>query len=89
MPRIWSAGYNAAGYLPEMEPAEFSNFGEAAAFLIEELQLDAERMADEERDAEAEQCEALWKELQDSAPHGRDWSGSARGFEYWIKGVES
>jgi hypothetical protein len=85
MPRLWIAGYNAAGYLPVMEPAEFDNFGEAAAFIIEELQLDAERMADEGRDSAAEQCEELWKELQDSAPHNRDWSGTARGFEYWIK----
>ena len=85
MSRLWIAGYNQPGYLPDMEPAEFDNFGEAAAFLIEELQLDAERMADEGRDEAAEQCEALWKDLLEETPHNREWSGAARGFEYWIK----
>jgi hypothetical protein len=85
MPKRWIAGYNAAGYLPEMEPAEFDDFGEAVQFLVEELELDAERMADEDNEAAADACDALSWALANEAPPNREWSGTARGFEYWIK----
>jgi hypothetical protein len=85
MTKLWIAGYNMAGYLPEMEPAEFADFGEAVQFLAEELELDAERMADENNESAAEACDALKRELIDNAAPNREWSGTARGCEYWIK----
>jgi hypothetical protein len=85
MPIKWSAGYNAAGYLPEMEPAEFANFGEAVQFLVEELELEAERQSEADNEAAADACEALsWALANDAAPN-HEWSGTAAGFEYWIK----
>lgn len=89
--RRWIAGYNRPGYLPDFELlAEFADFGEAVQFLAEELQLEAERLADanpapDESTAPEDDCEELARRLRDGAPPNRDWSGMAAGFEWWIK----
>jgi hypothetical protein len=85
MANEWAAGFNRPGYLPEMEPAEFADFGEAVQFLVEELEQEAERQAEADNEAAADACDALSWALANEAPPRQEWSGTAAGYEWWIK----
>lgn len=85
MAKLWTAGFNRPGYLPEMEPMEPDSFGVAARFIVEELELEAERQAESDNDSAAEECDSLIRDLMDAAKAGSEWSGRAAGYEWWIK----
>lgn len=80
----WVAGWNMAGYMPEMEPDTFADQEDAREFLADEL----ESRAEEEQE---NGNHGLAEELQDVADDIRADRSSAvvvAGFEYWIKPAE-
>lgn len=86
MTKLWSAGYNRPGYLPDGDGVDpFESFGSAVQYIIEELELEAERQGEADDDSAAEQCDALIRDLMDCAKANKEWSGQAAGLEWWIK----
>jgi hypothetical protein len=77
------AGWNMPGYLPEMEPAEFDSFEEAKAFIVDELedQANGHDEGDEEGDAYEREVRFLQRDGIDgpfSTPEMPD------GYTYWV-----
>lgn len=78
---MYSAGYNLPGYLPEMDPAEFTDRDEAIQFLQEELR-DSMNDPNEYSDGEVENAIV---ELLEAAQIGVNFSYFAPdGYVYWL-----
>ena len=84
MPK-YTAGFNQPGYLPDSDPYEFDDFGEAQDYIIDELENAADIASNaDDPDAEAE-CEAAKEEAdQWRAEDGKHWNTYADGYAYWI-----
>lgn len=77
------AGWNLPGYLPEMEPAFFSEFDDAKRFILNELGDLADDVGIDDDD-KASEIDALREELNlESGP----FCASVEGLAYWVETV--
>ena len=59
MTKQWAAGWNAPGYLPDGDGVDpFESWADAAQYLTEELQLEAERQSESGNEGGADALEA-------------------------------
>lgn len=59
---LWVAGWNDAGYMPEMEPTTFRTFEDAKRFIIGELVAEGDRQAEEARSDDEQVYTALQRD---------------------------
>lgn len=72
------AGWNMAGYMPDMDPSEFDNVDDAKRFIIHELKLDE---LEKENEQEAETLCAFAEEVN---LENDEFSLNCLGIVYWV-----
>lgn len=65
---VWVAGYNMPGYLPEMEPAAFTDFEDAKHYMLEEMDRTGDSwfsVADSLRETQPEEAQTYLDEADE------------------------
>lgn len=75
----WIAGCNMAGYMPEIEPAEFDNAEDAKQYII-----DSVKRAEDETEDETE-AETLCGFAEDVNLQGDEFSAQCLQYVYWVR----
>jgi ADP-ribosylglycohydrolase len=81
---IYSAGWNMPGYMPDSDPARFTDFDTARSYIVDEIERHADEKAEEDEDADVSEFDEAKSFAEKQTG---EFTVHAGGYAYWVSKV--